>query len=63
MPPSATESTVVAGKHAGSESPVCDMCSHPIEFHDVVALRYCAASASSALSRGCVCKLPVSGLN
>jgi hypothetical protein len=35
------------------------MCSHPLEFHDVVASRYCAASASSALSRGCVCKLPV----
>lgn len=59
MPPSVTESTVVVAKPAGSESPVCDMCSHPREFHDVVASRYCAASASSALTRGCVCKVPV----
>ena len=58
MPPSVTKSTVVAGKLA-SESPVCDMCSHPREFHDVIASRYCAASASSALSRGCVCKVPI----
>jgi hypothetical protein len=58
MPPSVTKSTVVAGKLAG-ESPVCDMCSHLRESHDVVAARYCAASASSALSRGCVCKVPI----
>jgi hypothetical protein len=62
MPPSATESTVVAAKLASSESPACDVCSHPMEFHDVVATRYCAASASSALARGCVCKVPVLGV-
>ncbi len=62
MPPSVTESSVVAGQHGGSESPVCDTCSHLREFHDVVASRYCAASASNALSRGCVCKLPVAAV-
>jgi hypothetical protein len=35
------------------------MCAHPRAFHDVVASRYCAASASSALARGCVCKVPI----
>ncbi len=59
MPPSATESTVVAVAPAGSESPVCDMCSHHRAFHDVVATRYCAASATRALARGCVCQVPV----
>jgi hypothetical protein len=58
MPPSVTRTTVVAAKLA-SESPTCDMCSHPRELHDVIAARYCAASASSALSRGCVCKVAI----
>lgn len=58
MPPSVTESAAAATQLADTESPVCAMCSHPSEAHDVIATRYCAASASGALSRGCVCKLP-----
>jgi hypothetical protein len=58
MPPSVTESAVVTAKLADSESPACDMCSHPSAFHDAIATRYCAASASAALSRSCVCKVP-----
>lgn len=58
MPPSVTESTVAATEVAGSESPACAACSHPSEFHDAIATRYCAASASSGLSRTCVCKVP-----
>ncbi|MDN3352004.1 RGCVC family protein [Actinomadura sp. DC4] len=30
-------------------------CGHPADAHDAVAVRYCAATASSALTRGCVC--------
>jgi hypothetical protein len=59
MPTSVTESTVVDETVTSTESPVCDMCAHPRAFHDVVASRYCAASASSALARGCVCKVPI----
>jgi hypothetical protein len=35
-------------------SPLC-ACGHPIDTHDAVALRYCAATASGDLQRGCVC--------
>jgi hypothetical protein len=58
MPPSA-ETLVVAVEPTADAKPGCDMCSHPLEAHDSIATRYCAASASSALSRGCVCKVPV----
>jgi hypothetical protein len=58
MPPSVTETTVVAEAHTGSASPACAACSHPSEFHDAIATRFCAASASSALSRTCICKIP-----
>lgn len=30
-------------------------CGHPLASHDRVGLRYCQASASSGLSRGCIC--------
>lgn len=58
MCPSLTDPRADAGQHVGSEVPTCDMCSHPVEFHDAIALRYCAATASSALSRGCMCRVP-----
>jgi hypothetical protein len=41
---------------AALELPICGMCLHPLESHDAIATRYCAASASSALARGCVCR-------
>lgn len=58
MPPSPDIRAAGAG-HADGGSPTCDMCSHADEYHDSIATRYCAATASSALSRGCVCRLPV----
>jgi hypothetical protein len=36
--------------------PVCGMCLHSRESHDAIAARYCDATASSALARGCVCQ-------
>ena len=30
-------------------------CGHIVDDHDRIALRYCAATASGHLSRGCVC--------
>ncbi|WP_354670808.1 RGCVC family protein [Actinomadura sp. DC4] len=35
-------------------SPLC-ACGHPIDAHDAVASRYCRATASGDLQRGCVC--------
>jgi hypothetical protein len=33
----------------------CAACPHPLTGHDAVALRYCRATVSSALDRGCIC--------
>jgi hypothetical protein len=37
-------------------SPTCESCAHPIAAHDLIGRRYCRATASSALIRGCICK-------
>jgi hypothetical protein len=33
----------------------CDICTHPDAAHDDIARRYCKATMTSALSRGCIC--------
>ncbi|WP_371927677.1 RGCVC family protein [Lentzea sp. HUAS12] len=33
----------------------CAVCPHPWEEHDPLGVRYCAATAATALSRGCIC--------
>lgn len=33
-------------------------CGHPRDEHDQVAVRYCAATASNQLHRGCICMTP-----
>ncbi|SFR27928.1 hypothetical protein SAMN04488564_11239 [Lentzea waywayandensis] len=33
----------------------CDVCPHPWHEHDPLGVRYCTATAASALSRGCIC--------
>jgi hypothetical protein len=39
------------------ETPLTTLCAcgHPIAEHDSVASRYCKATASAAMRRGCVC--------
>ncbi|WP_374206961.1 MULTISPECIES: RGCVC family protein [Crossiella] len=37
------------------EDVVCVACQHAWSSHDQIAARFCAASASSGLDRGCVC--------
>ena len=34
---------------------VCHVCGHPAAAHDPIALRYCDATLTSALSRKCIC--------
>lgn len=34
----------------------CQMCEHRASDHDPLATRFCAATASGALSRGCICR-------
>jgi hypothetical protein len=33
----------------------CDVCPHPWQKHDPLGVRYCNATAASALPRGCIC--------
>ena len=35
----------------------CQMCPHDIAEHDVVGLRYCDATRTSALTRSCLCRV------
>jgi hypothetical protein len=39
------------------ETPLTTLCAcgHPMEEHDPVAARYCRATASGDLERGCIC--------
>jgi hypothetical protein len=34
---------------------VCLACAHPWARHDVISARYCTATITGALTRGCVC--------
>ncbi|WIY00742.1 RGCVC family protein [Amycolatopsis mongoliensis] len=33
----------------------CAVCPHPIEAHDTIARRFCAATKAGMFNRGCVC--------
>jgi hypothetical protein len=33
----------------------CTMCPHPLDTHDRIAARYCQATQSNAIARGCIC--------
>ena len=34
----------------------CDVCRHTATAHDPIALRYCQATMTNALSRKCICE-------
>jgi hypothetical protein len=38
-------------------APGCVACPHLRADHDAIGLRYCQATVSSALTRGCVCRV------
>lgn len=33
----------------------CPSCPHPLSTHDVIARRFCTATAAGGFSRGCTC--------
>jgi hypothetical protein len=35
---------------------VCDVCPHPAAAHDAISRRFCDATLTGALSRGCICR-------
>jgi hypothetical protein len=39
-----------------ANDPRCDVCPHAVADHDPIGLRFCRATAASALVRGCVCQ-------
>jgi hypothetical protein len=57
MSPSA-DALVVDTEPVALDLPICGMCLHPLESHDAIATRYCEATSSSGLARGCVCRQP-----
>jgi hypothetical protein len=38
------------------QEPACDVCPHPLAKHDAIGLRFCSATLSGAITRGCVCR-------
>ena len=36
------------------DDPRCDVCPHPVDDHDAIALRFCRATLAAAVTRGCV---------
>jgi hypothetical protein len=39
------------------DDPGCDACPHPVVHHDAIALRFCRATLTTAVIRGCVCRV------
>jgi hypothetical protein len=33
----------------------CEVCGHPVDGHDRIALRFCAATSENAITRACIC--------
>ncbi|MCX2951364.1 RGCVC family protein [Lentzea sp. NEAU-D7] len=54
MPVSELHTTELAD-HSDSAG-ACAVCPHPWHEHDPLGVRYCTATAASALSRGCICR-------
>jgi hypothetical protein len=34
----------------------CAACSHSLDFHDAIGIRFCAATTDQHLERNCICK-------
>jgi hypothetical protein len=55
MEPSGTSQAVIDEPNTQS-APICSTCPHPVDTHDPIAARYCAATLNAAVTRGCICK-------
>jgi len=53
VPQLATTATRDVRPTAGTR---CTACPHPVPDHDVIGLRFCSATRTGDLSRGCVCR-------
>ena len=39
-----------------AEQTRCTVCAHELDRHDPIGLRFCRATQTQALSRGCICR-------
>ncbi|MEV6823458.1 RGCVC family protein [Amycolatopsis sp. NPDC051102] len=49
------ESGVAVAEIGDPAVTACAVCPHPVESHDMIARRFCAATQASTVDRGCVC--------
>ncbi|WP_309115847.1 RGCVC family protein [Saccharothrix sp.] len=45
----------------GEPEPPCPVCPHPVDAHDPISRRFCAATEAGGMSRGCLCSGQSSG--
>ncbi|MEU4746175.1 RGCVC family protein [Actinosynnema sp. NPDC023658] len=51
----------LAPDSAVQAEPSCPACPHPADAHDPLARRFCAATRTGGLHRGCLCSVESSG--
>ena len=44
------------GTPPGGGEPACDVCPHSLARHDAISSRFCSATLTGALARGCICR-------
>jgi hypothetical protein len=55
MPTTEVQPTTGGPDTGDRTSVACAVCPHPMDAHDIIGTRYCSATASGGLDRGCVC--------
>jgi hypothetical protein len=43
-------------EQVSSSDAACDVCPHPRADHDAIAARFCSATGTGAIARGCACQ-------
>ena len=54
-PPEPSQSPGDADSDSRDE-PRCDVCPHAVSRHDAIGLRFCHATLTGAVARGCICR-------
>jgi hypothetical protein len=54
--PPALSATAPVVESTVQHAQACTVCEHPADAHDAIGRRFCEATQSKALSRGCICR-------
>ena len=56
--PTSLSSPVAARPDVPEQAPAatCDVCPHPAAAHDRIGQRFCDATLTGAMTRGCICR-------